>query len=125
MNTFEKKLNMIGENGLYSEDTDILQVNVGLKCNQNCSHCHLMASPKRNEMMEWKTMQSILDVIEDTTCNLVGIRGDTPGLSPHFLMLFLRVSWSDSLSLPPIISPRRGTSTSIDLTVFLSSFAFI
>ena len=84
MNTFEKKLNMIGENGLYSEDTDILQVNVGLKCNQNCSHCHLMASPKRNEMMEWKTMQSILDVIEDTKCNLVDITGGAPELNPHF-----------------------------------------
>ncbi len=84
MNSFEKKLKMIGENGLYCKYIDILQVNVGLKCNQNCSHCHLMASPERNEMMEWKTMQSIIDVIENMKCNLVDITGGAPELNPNF-----------------------------------------
>jgi len=27
-----------------------LQVNLGLKCNQECHHCHLEASPRHEEM---------------------------------------------------------------------------
>ena len=30
---------------------DTLQINIGYKCNQACSHCHVDASPSRKEMM--------------------------------------------------------------------------
>jgi MoaA/NifB/PqqE/SkfB family radical SAM enzyme len=29
-----------------------LQVNLGYRCNQACSHCHVDAGPNRTEMME-------------------------------------------------------------------------
>jgi hypothetical protein len=32
--------------------TKILQLNIGLYCNQACSHCHVESSPKRKEVME-------------------------------------------------------------------------
>lgn len=30
----------------------ILQLNIGLYCNQACNHCHVESSPKRKEMMD-------------------------------------------------------------------------
>jgi MoaA/NifB/PqqE/SkfB family radical SAM enzyme len=29
-----------------------LQVNLGLRCNLSCQHCHVNAGPKRTEQME-------------------------------------------------------------------------
>ena len=30
---------------------ETLQINIGYKCNQACSHCHVNSSPSRTEMM--------------------------------------------------------------------------
>ncbi len=32
--------------------TRVLQLNIGLYCNQACTHCHVESSPKRTEMMD-------------------------------------------------------------------------
>ena len=34
------------------EKLKVLQVNLGYKCNQSCSHCHVDASPFRTEMVD-------------------------------------------------------------------------
>ena len=47
MNTFEQKIHeYIQENELYCIDIKTLQVNVGFKCNLQCTHCHIEASPQ-------------------------------------------------------------------------------
>ena len=56
MNRFEKRIAPITGQGLYSDDIDIIQVNLGLRCNQMCTHCHVDASPERSELMEWPVM---------------------------------------------------------------------
>ena len=40
--------------------TTTLQINVGLRCNQGCRHCHLEAGPHREEMMSWETAQEVI-----------------------------------------------------------------
>jgi sulfatase maturation enzyme AslB (radical SAM superfamily) len=60
MNAFEKQIAGVDDDGLLSLDIDTLQVNMGLRCNQQCIHCHLEASPRQREMMEWPTMQLIV-----------------------------------------------------------------
>lgn len=39
--------------------TTTLQINVGLRCNQACHHCHLEAGPDRREMMSWETVEEV------------------------------------------------------------------
>ena len=39
--------------------TKILQVNMGLLCNQVCRHCHLNAGPGRRETMGLETVQQV------------------------------------------------------------------
>jgi radical SAM/Cys-rich protein len=85
MNNFEEKITAhIGKDGLFGDTIDVLQVNVGLKCNQNCLHCHLDCSPKRPEMMGWPIMKMILGAVEASRCRLVDITGGAPELNPLF-----------------------------------------
>ena len=91
MNSFEKKITThLGKDGLFSDTIDVLQVNVGLKCNQRCLHCHLECSPDRPEMMDWSVMEMILKAVETSRCRLVDITGGAPELNP-FLKRFVKV----------------------------------
>jgi len=89
MNEFEKKVEEITGTGLYSLDIETIQVNVGLKCNQACVHCHVESSPQRTEMMEWPTMELIINLAGRIRARLVDITGGAPELNPH-LRRFIR-----------------------------------
>ncbi|MHC4481184.1 MAG: arsenosugar biosynthesis radical SAM (seleno)protein ArsS [Planctomycetota bacterium] len=69
---------------LASEGIDTIQVNVGLRCNQACAHCHLAASPQRTEQMEWPVMEAVLEAAAAAGCDLVDLTGGAPELNPHF-----------------------------------------
>jgi radical SAM/Cys-rich protein len=84
MNRFEAKVAEITGGGLQSERIKTLQVNLGLRCNQQCVHCHLEASPERTEAMEWATMVMVLEAAKRTGCELVDLTGGAPELNPNF-----------------------------------------
>ena len=92
MNDFEKQVAGINGDGLHSLKIETLQVNLGLRCNQRCKHCHLEASPQRMEMMEWPTMQLVLEGVRRINCGLVDLTGGSPELNPNFrrFVAFLR-----------------------------------
>lgn len=64
-----------------------LQINVGRKCNQTCTHCHVDAAPWRTEMMNSATAQRVGDWIDEHRPNIVDITGGAPELSDHFRYL--------------------------------------
>src|SRR5512147_3019177 len=84
MNDFEKRIAKICGEGLHSLKVKTLQVNLGLQCNQQCSHCHLEASPQRKEMMKWPTMELILESAKSVGFQLVDLTGGAPELNPFF-----------------------------------------
>jgi len=84
VDNFDKKVAVKGGEGLYNAEIKIIQANVGLKCNQECIHCHVSASPKRKEVMNWETMKMITRAALDTGCELVDITGGSPELNPNF-----------------------------------------
>ncbi len=69
---------------LRGRKVEIMQVNIGLKCNQACKHCHVDASPTRTECMEPKVMQDVIDAAVRTKCRLVEITGGAPELHTKF-----------------------------------------
>ena len=83
MNVFEKHLRESAGKGLHADGIDIIQVNVGLACNQECAHCHLEASPARIEMMQWPVMEMILEAAKKSGSRLVDIKGGAPELNPN------------------------------------------
>jgi radical SAM/Cys-rich protein len=66
---------------------EILQVNVGYKCNQTCLHCHVNAGPTRVEMMSDETARAIVDFIRQSTLKTLDITGGAPELHPTFRYL--------------------------------------
>ena len=63
---------------------DTLQVNLGYRCNQACLHCHVNASPDRNEMMGRNTVELILDVVRARGISTLDVTGGAPELNAHF-----------------------------------------
>ncbi len=84
MNDFEKEIHETAGDGLRSFQLEILQLNLGLRCNQECRHCHLSASPRRTEVMDWPTMERALDAASGIPWRLVDLTGGAPELNPHF-----------------------------------------
>lgn len=84
MNDFEKKINEAAGDGLHSFNLEILQVNLGFQCNQKCYHCHLDASPRRTEAMDWPMMERVLEAANGIQWHLVDLTGGAPELNPHF-----------------------------------------
>jgi radical SAM/Cys-rich protein len=89
MNDFEKKiyLHQNGQEGLFSNAIDTLQINLGLRCNQKCLHCHLESSPERQEMMDWPVMELIINAVKSSHSRLADLTGGAPELNPHFRRL--------------------------------------
>lgn len=69
---------------------DILQVNLGYKCNQACVHCHVNAGPNRTEMMNSETVDLVLEVIGARQIGTLDVTGGAPELNPHFRSLVQR-----------------------------------
>lgn len=64
---------------------EILQVNVGLRCNQACHHCHVEAGPKRTEMMDERTALRVLDLLARAPAvHTLDLTGGAPELNPQF-----------------------------------------
>ena len=84
MNDFERQIAGISGNGLHSVKVETLQVNLGLRCNQQCNHCHIEASPQRDEIMEWDVMEMVLKAAKSARCQLVDLTGGAPEINPYF-----------------------------------------
>lgn len=72
---------------LQADRVRIIQANLGLLCNLNCRHCHVDASPKREEIMAWPTMAAILRLADAMGSVQLDLTGGAPELNPHFRAL--------------------------------------
>lgn len=61
-----------------------IQVNIGLKCNLACRHCHVESSPQRTESMSWQTMQAVLDWSQRLEIETLDVTGGAPEMHPSF-----------------------------------------
>lgn len=75
----------LGKHGLELKraQTDTLQVNVGLLCNQACRHCHLESGPNRSEIMSQEIIEAVVAYAERAHFQNVDITGGAPEMNPH------------------------------------------
>jgi len=66
---------------------EILQVNLGYRCNQSCLHCHVNAGPKRTEEMSRHNIEDILSFIKKQNISTLDVTGGAPELNAHFKYL--------------------------------------
>ncbi len=72
--------------------THTLQVNVGLRCNQICKHCHLNAGPGRTENMGKEIVNQVISYAERSRFDTIDITGGAPELNPHITDLIKGIS---------------------------------
>ncbi|KAG5175329.1 hypothetical protein JKP88DRAFT_271011 [Tribonema minus] len=71
----------------------ILQLNIGLYCNQACAHCHVESSPRRTESMSREVAERCLVVLRASGgVATLDITGGAPELNPQFRYLVEQAS---------------------------------
>jgi radical SAM/Cys-rich protein len=68
-------------------DLQTLQVNLGYRCNQACSHCHVAAGPWRVEQMDPATVALIPEVLRARQLRTLDLTGGAPEWHPQFRQL--------------------------------------
>lgn len=63
---------------------EILQVNLGYRCNLACTHCHVDAGPKRTENMSGETIEAVLAFLRRARIQVLDLTGGAPEMNPHF-----------------------------------------
>jgi radical SAM/Cys-rich protein len=69
---------------------DVLQVNVGKRCNQACHHCHVDAGPDRREVMPDGVVDAVLTVLARSPIPTLDITGGAPEMHPRFRDLVVK-----------------------------------
>lgn len=91
MNEFETKVHAVDPTALFATRVELLQLNVGLRCNMACKHCHQSSSPSRTEKMSDEIIDAALGLAERLQPALVDITGGAPELHPRIRDLALRL----------------------------------
>lgn len=85
MESFPSFYERVSEEGRWTEDElGTLQMNVGLKCNLACKHCHVESSPARTEEMSKEVMEACLQVVRDHGIGTIDITGGAPEMNPNY-----------------------------------------
>ena len=83
-NAFDRAIESATRHPLRAADIRTFQVNVGLRCNLACHHCHVESGPKRTEEMSWETMAMVLEAARLAGAETVDITGGAPEMNPNF-----------------------------------------
>ncbi|OHD68047.1 MAG: radical SAM protein [Spirochaetes bacterium RBG_16_49_21] len=62
---------------------DILQLNIGKRCNLLCKHCHVGAGPHRTEAMSRLVLEQCLAIAGDSGISTIDVTGGSPEMNPH------------------------------------------
>lgn len=69
---------------------ETLQVNLGYRCNQSCTHCHVAAGPHRTEQMDDATVEAVIAFTQARRLPHLDLTGGAPELHPRFRDLVRR-----------------------------------
>ncbi|WP_218080078.1 arsenosugar biosynthesis radical SAM (seleno)protein ArsS [Anthocerotibacter panamensis] len=79
-----------GYRPLKARSIEVLQINLGKRCNQTCRHCHVDAGPDRPEVMSEEVLEACLNFLAARDIPTVDITGGAPELHPGFRVLVER-----------------------------------
>jgi radical SAM/Cys-rich protein len=88
--SFARAAAAAGHAPLRTVGVEVLQVNLGKRCNQACHHCHVDAGPDRTEVMPDDVVDACLAFLERSDIATLDITGGAPELHPRFRDLVTR-----------------------------------
>ena len=108
---------------VFRDRADTLQANLGYRCNQSCTHCHVAAGPQRTEQMDRETADLLLRYLAARSIATLDLTGGAPELNLHFRRLVARarslnVRVIDRCNLTVLNEPGQE-----DLAAFLAGHA--
>ncbi len=83
-NEFDRRVTEAGDWPMRGLTIDTVQVNIGLRCNLACRHCHVESGPSRSEEMTWETMSDVLDAARRAGAGTLDVTGGAPEMHRHF-----------------------------------------
>lgn len=83
MESFASRVAAVEPAALQASAVEVLQLNVSLRCNMACAHCHQQASPQRSEDMPEHITAAALDWARQLQPALVDLTGGAPELHPR------------------------------------------
>ena len=81
--SFKETIEHSRKTHLTAVNINILQINVGKRCNLFCRHCHVDAGPERTEMMSREILNACLDIAKKKEISTIDITGGSPEMNPH------------------------------------------
>lgn len=66
---------------------EVLQINLGARCNLTCTHCHVSAGPRRSEDMSAEVARRVVEWIERHRPATVDLTGGAPEIASQFVYL--------------------------------------
>ena len=90
--SFESALDSSSLWPLHPTRVEVLQINLGKRCNQTCKHCHVDAGPDRKEVMPRPVVEAVFRFLERTRVPTLDITGGAPELHPDFREMVVRAS---------------------------------
>lgn len=73
---------------LMRRGVEVMQINIGKKCDLACHHCHVEAGPKRTENMTAQTIDRVIELLQNAPeVEIVDITGGAPELNANFRRL--------------------------------------
>ena len=85
---FADYLRACGIAPLRRAEVQTLQVNIGLRCNLACHHCHVESGPKRTERLDRSGIERILELLSSNPdVETLDITGGAPEMHPDFRLL--------------------------------------
>ena len=79
------------DNKINKTEIHTIQINLGNRCNQSCSHCHIGASPKGRKNMEESVAKEILSKLISINTDVVEFTGGAPELNPNLEMFIIEL----------------------------------
>jgi len=80
---FARTVAHVDSNAAVPRRIETLMLNVGLRCDLSCGHCHHACSPARAEVMPRDTLHAALRFAERLRPSLIDVTGGEPALYPH------------------------------------------
>ncbi|NQU94651.1 MAG: arsenosugar biosynthesis radical SAM protein ArsS [Candidatus Omnitrophica bacterium] len=81
---FKEKVYTIDRTYSRRVNPETLQVNLGNRCNQQCAHCHVDASPSGAKIMSKEVMGDIVIFLSKKKDLILDVTGGCPELNPNF-----------------------------------------
>lgn len=88
---FERCIADVLPEAAYAKRIELLQVNLGRRCNTACTHCHQSCSPLCTEVMDESTLVAVSRIACEVRPTLVDITGGSPELHPGLPALVSRL----------------------------------